>query len=792
MLLNKGQDSKNILWFNEVGKSDIALVGGKGANLGELIKAGIAVPPGFIVTSKSYYTFLKANKLDGKIKKYLSGLNPENSKKLQLISRAIRQMIMECPLPKTLEDEISLAYQRLYTNYGQGMFVAVRSSATAEDLPEASFAGQQATFLNVVGAKDVVRAVQHCWASLFEARAIYYRACNKFDHLKVGIAVPVQMMIQSEKSGIMFTIDPVTNDKDVIVIDAGFGLGEAVVSGSISPDRYIVDKKELKIINKEINKQTWMIGKVKDKNGSEFDKHIAIPESKQEIQKLTDSEIIKLAEFGKKIEEYYGYPQDTEFAIEELPLDSARGKKIWFVQSRPVTTIKKQIEITETDKGVIKPKSDLIILKGAPASIGWTFGAVKIIHKSTDIDQINDGDVMVTEITTPDFVPAMKRAKAIITDTGGRTCHAAIVSRELGIPCVVGTGTATATLKNGQIVTVDGANGLVYKGRIGIENRELRAGMKKMSTRDQINYRMEIPVTGTKVYVNLADIDQAQKIASEPVDGIGLLRAEFMIAAIGEHPKSLIEQGKGKEFTNKLAEGIKAFTQVFSPRPVIYRATDFKTNEYRNLKGGEKYEPREENPMIGYRGCLRYIKDPDVFKIELAAIKKVREEFDGKNLHLMIPFVRTVEEFKKAKQLINEAGLEQGSDFKIWMMCEVPSNVILLEEFLAEGIDGISIGSNDLTQLILGCDRDNQGLAEEFDERDEAVVKAIKYVVHTCRKHNVTCSICGQAPSTYPEYTEMLVEAGVTSVSVNPDMIIPTRQLIASIERRLLLKQVLK
>lgn len=777
--------SKNILWFDEVDKNDIALVGGKGANLGELTKAGIPVPPGFIVTAQAYLHYLKANRLDGKIRKILAGLNPEDSKKLQLAAKVIQRMILDCPLPKELGKEIAKAYETLYTNQKElGIFVAVRSSATAEDLPNASFAGQQATFLNISGADEVIKAVQTCWASLFESRAIYYRVQNKFDHLKVRIAVPVQCMIQSEKSGILFTIDPVTNDKEVIVIDAGYGLGEAIVSGSVTPDRYIIDKKELKILDKEINQQTWMITKVKGKNGKEVDKHVEIPEGRQKLQKLTDKEILKLAEYGKKIEEHYGFPQDTEFAIND--------GDIYFVQSRPVTTTKKQVLITQTDQGMIAPKSDLVILKGASAGMGWAYGPVVIINKPSDIDQVKTGDVLVTEMTTPDFVPAMKRAKAIITDTGGRTCHAAIVSRELGVPCVVGVGTATHELKNGQIVTVDGANGLVYRGKVKIESKDQRVEIGKMSTRDQIKYRAEIPVTGTKVYVNLADIDQAQKIAAEPVDGIGLLRAEFMIAAIGEHPKALIEQNRGKEFTDKLAEGIKTFTEAFTPRPVVYRATDFKTNEYRNLVGGEKYEPREENPMIGYRGCLRYVKDPEVFNIELAAIKKVRDEFDFKNLHLMIPFVRTVDELKKAKELISNAGLEQGPDFKIWMMCEVPSNVILLEEFLAEGIDGISIGSNDLTQLILGCDRDNQGLAADFDERDEAVVKSVKYVIHTCRKHNVTCSICGQAPSTYPEYTEMLVEAGITSISVNPDVIISTRQLIASIERRLMLKQIIK
>lgn len=780
----KGQSSKakDILWFGEVDHGDLALAGGKGANLGEITQAGIPVPPGFIVTSKAYFEFLKKTRLDAKIKNILKNFNPEDSRKLNLLAKEIQKLILSLPLSSKLISEIKKAYSDLYTKYQTGIFVAVRSSATAEDLPGASFAGQQSTFLNISGAEEVVRAVRNCWASLFEARAIYYRAINKFDQLKVGIAVPIQAMIQSEKSGILFTIDPVKSDKSVIVIDAGYGLGEAIVSGSVTPDRYIVSKEPLKILDKEINKQTWKIGITKAAHGSEKNAHLAIPEARQKMQKITDDQILELAKIGMQIEKHYNFPQDTEWAI-------SKGK-IYFVQSRPVTTIKQNVPITETDKGPIKPAESQIILRGAAASLGVKSGPVKIIHKPDEMDQILTGDVLVTEMTTPDYVPAMKRASAIITDTGGRTCHAAIVSRELGIPCVVGTGTATSVLKNGQMVTVDGANGLVYKGKIEIKQKE-KLNVPQ-STREQIRWREEVPVTGTKVYVNLAEISLAQKVAAEPVDGVGLLRAEFMIAGIGKHPRAFIEEGKSQEYIDKLAEGMKTFAQAFNPRPVVYRATDFKTNEYKNLKGGEKYEPKEANPMIGFRGCMRYVKDPEEFKLELAAIKKVREQFDLRNLWLMIPFVRTIDELKAAKEIMESAGLEQTKDFKLWMMCEVPSNVILLEDFLKVGIDGVSIGSNDLTQLILGADRDNPVLEEEFDERNPAVVKSIEYVVRTCRKHNITCSICGQAPSVYPEYTELLVKAGITSVSVNPDMILETRRLIASVERRLLLKQVIK
>ncbi len=768
---------QNILWFDEVGHKDIDVVGGKGANLGEMTKAGIAVPPGFIITAGAYFNYLRANRLESVIRKLLSGINPEDSKTLQVRAKKIQNLIISTPMPQRLENEIIKAYQALYTKDRNGVFVAVRSSATAEDLPEASFAGQQATFLNVFGKQPLIDAVEKCWASLFTARAIYYRIHNKFDHMKVGIAVPVQKMVQAKKSGVLFTIDPVSNNKNVIAIDAGFGLGEAVVSGSITPDRYLVDKKTLKITSKEINKQVFKIQRVKVEGGYE-NKHISIPESRQEMQKLTDEEIIKLAEIGKKIEEHYNFPQDTEWAIEE--------GKIYFVQTRPVTTIKKNVPITETDQGKVETDKMKVILKGASASLGSASGPVKIIHKPDEIDRIQKGDILVTEMTTPDFVPAMKRASAIVTDTGGRTCHAAIVSRELGIPCVVGTGKATSILSEGQVITVDGVNGVVYKGKVKVQTKS----PAKLGTRDKINARVDVPITGTKVYVNLAQVDMVQKIAQEPVDGIGLLRAEFMIADIGEHPMMFVKENRQSEFIEKLADKLKVFVQAFNPRPVVYRATDFKTNEYRNLKGGKEFEPEEENPMIGFRGAFRYIKQPKVFQMELEAIKKVREEYKLKNLWLMIPFVRTVEEMEDVKKMVEKSGLEQGKDFKLWMMVEVPSNVIKLSDFLAVGIDGVSIGTNDLTQLVLGLDRDSQAVAEEFDERNPAVVSCVKEVIKKCRQHNITCSICGQAPSVYPEFTQMLVETGITSVSVNPDMIIQTRRLIASIEKKMILSKI--
>ena len=774
-----------ILWFSEIGKEDIPKVGGKGANLGELTKAGIPVPNGFCITAQAYYYFLEKSGLKNEITKLLSGLDSEDNKKLNAVSKEIKTKIIKASMPTDLASEIKEAYLKL-----GGLAVAVRSSATAEDLPDASFAGQQATFLNITGPDLVLLAYQKCIASLFEARAIYYRIVNHYDHMKVGLAAPVQNLVEGEVSGILFTVDPVSQNADRISIEAGYGLGEAIVLGAVTPDQYIVDKKTLKIISKEVNSQTWKI--ITDINGG--DKHVNVPPAEQKKQKLTDDEIMELAKIGARIEDHYGKPQDTEWAI-------SKGK-IVFLQSRPITTLDKEgagaeskteeskPAVNEPQTGGIEEGKAEVLLKGAAASLGAASGPVKIIHKPTEIDKVEKGDILVTEMTTPDFVPAMKKACAIVTDVGGRTCHAAIVSRELGIPCVVGTGTATSTLKTGQVITVDGSKGMVYKGKVASKAtpQEVVPGSPAIGGSA---IAQEIPITGTKVYVNLGEPHLAEEVAKGPVDGVGLLRAEFMIAEMGEHPKAMVADGRGEDYVKCIADGVRTIASAFAPRPVVYRATDFKTNEYKGLKGGAKYEPEEDNPMIGYRGASRYIAEPEMFALELKAIKKVREEFDLKNLWIMIPFVRTIDEMKKCMEMVKAGGLTQGPDFKIWMMCEVPSNVILLEKFLDLGIDGISIGSNDLTQLTLGVDRDNQTLAKTFDERDASVVMSIQYVIKTCRKRNVTCSICGQAPSVYPEITEMMVRSGTTSVSVTPDMIIQTRKVIASVEKRLMLANII-
>jgi pyruvate,water dikinase len=750
------QGTKVIVWFDEVNKTDIPLVGGKGANLGEMVHAHIPVPPGFIVTSGAYFKFLETSKLAEEIRGYLENLDVNNSKKLQEVANLIKSKISGSPMPVDMVSKIKNAYRKL----GGGL-VAVRSSATAEDLPEASFAGQQRTFLNVQGENEVVAAVQGCWASLFEPRAIFYRQHHGFDHFKVGIAVPVQAMVQSEASGVLFTVEPLTSDKTKILIEAVFGLGEAIVSGDVTPDQYLLTKKGVKILDKKISKQEWQLVRNAKMSPSQLEGTIkvSIPPAKQALQKLTDYEIVALAKLGKVIEDLYQFPQDIEWA--------KQGRQLFIVQTRPVTTMKEKTDVKALPKIEAAP-----ILTGVAASPGIAVGKVTIVPDASQIDKVQNGDILVTVMTTPDFVPAMKRAVGIVTDRGGRTAHAAIVSRELGIPCVVGTEVATKTLADEQEITVDGSHGQVYAGKVA----EPTTATPTVITQEWIK-------TQTRVYVNLAEPELAEVVAKRNVDGVGLLRAEFMIAQIGGHPRYMLHEGKGEQFTEMLARGITTFTNAFHPRPVVFRTTDFKTNEYRNLRGGDKYEEFEENPMIGYRGCSRYTKETEVFRLEIEAIKKVCQYYD--NLYVMIPFVRFVDEVTRIKRFFVAEGLYQFPNFKLWMMVEVPSNVFLIDQFIDAGIDGISIGSNDLTQLILGIDRDNPKLAPQFDERNEAVLMAIEKVIKVSYEKGITSSICGQAPSVYPELTEKLVKWGITSVSVSPDMIDETRRIIADVEAKL-------
>jgi pyruvate,water dikinase len=749
---------KYIAWFKEVNKDDLHLVGGKGANLGEMTQAGFPVPNGFIVTSEAYYQFLDEDNLRGVIHDTLVLVDVNNTDELEHAAENVQKIITTANFPKDVAKAIIDAYFTLSGPMNHAV-VAVRSSATAEDLPGASFAGQQSTFLNVQGEANVIEKVREAWASLFTARAIFYRATNKFDHFKVGIAVPVQKMIESESSGIMFTIDPVTNDKSKVVIEAIHGLGEMIVQGAVTPDHYEVDKKTGEITNKIIRKQEKLM--LKDGTGNLV--RDCTPEESTS-QKLSDEQIKKLAQIGMNLEKHYYFPQDIEWAME--------AGELYIVQTRPVTTIENQVNKTKEEAAHVHHQ---VFLQGDPASPGLASGTVKILQSASEIHRVEQGDVLVAEQTNPDFVPAMRKAVAIVTERGGRTSHAAIVSRELGIPAVVGTAQAMTKLTDGMTITVNGTTGEIYEGVVTVSS-PVKA---TTSQSEQIK-------TATKVYVNLAEPSRAQIVSRMNADGVGLLRAEFMIADIGTHPRKLIEERKESVFIDTLAEKLEIFCKSFDGKPVVYRATDFKTNEYRGLKGGEAFEPEEPNPMLGFRGAARYVADARVFQMELAAIKKVRNEMGHKNLWVMIPFVRNPKELQDVKNIMEKEGLERGHDFKLWLMCEIPTNVIRLEDFIKVGIDGVSIGSNDLTMLILGTDRDNSEVAHDFSELDPAVLWAFERVITTCVQHNITVSMCGQAPSDYPELVEKLVEWGITSVSVNPDAIDHVRETIANAEKKLI------
>ncbi len=763
---------KRLMSIKNLGVNDIPIAGGKAANLGELTSAGFEVPPGFVLTTESFDYYLKYNKLKDFIADALSGLDMSSDAALQDASGKIRKAFEEGEMPKDLESSVIEEYKKL----GKGKFplVAVRSSATAEDLPTASFAGQQDTYLNVSGPESLLKSVKRCWASLFTPRALAYRVSKNFEHDKVKLAVVVQRMVNSDISGIMFTIDP-NSELPHIIIEAGYGLGEALVGGKVTPDTYVVDKFHRKILNRRISNQTWKL--VRGESGECMKEDI--PADLASKQKMTDEQILDLAEIGNQIEMHYDRPMDIEWAME--------GGNVYIVQARPVTTLSKD----KNDKaGKAEEKiesSRTILVKGLGASPGKASGPVRIYQEDMSLDVVKKGDIMVTQMTTPDMVPAMTRTSAIITDEGGMTCHAAIVARELGIPCIVGANNATEVLKNGMEVTVHGQTGVVYEG-LDKEDRPASTPVAAMAP--------SAPVTGTKIMVNVGVPQKAEEYAQLPVQGVGLMRIEFLFTSyIQEHPCALIEQGRERELVEKLSQGIATVAKAFYPRPIILRTSDFKTNEYRDMKGGAKYEPKEQNPMIGWRGCSRYVSESyrDAFLAELKAIKRARDEMGLTNVWMMLPFVRTVEEVVKIERLMNDVGLFRGNDFKLYLMAEVPVIVFMAEEF-AEHCDGFSIGSNDLTQLTMGADRDSDilGRMGYFDERNVAIKRAIAHLIKHAHNKGVPVGICGQAPSVYPEFCEFLVRAGIDSISLNADTVLKTISYVAAAEQRMVLESIRK
>lgn len=760
---------KRIADIGELNVRDIPYVGGKGANLGELTAAGFQVPEAFVLTTVAYDYYMHQSGLLTHIEEALAGIDRSSDDSLTEASRRIRDMFNDHEIPDDLKKEILASFQALFPKNKAG-FVAVRSSATAEDLPDASFAGQQDTYLNVHTPEDLLDKVRKCWSSLFTPRAIAYRERQGFAHEDVKLAVVVQKMVNSEISGIMFTVEPNTNEEKVI-IEAGFGLGEAIVGGEVTPDTYVVDKADKKISKKRVAKQTWKYIKGPDGKTVKAD----VPADSIQVQKLTDTVIMELSELGMQIEIHYEKPMDIEWCIED--------KRIYIVQARPITTLNNNGKSNgETTNGTAR-----VITNGLGASPGVAAGKVRLFEEGMSLDIVRDGDVLVTTMTMPDMVPAMSRAAAIVTDEGGMTCHAAIVSRELGTPCVVGTGDATVLLKDGMLITVDGTTGTVYEGNI---TRNGNGDSKKEN--NETVMAPSVPVTGTKIMVNVGIPQKADEVAAMPVDGVGLMRSEFIFTSyVGEHPMSLVESGRSEELVEKLADGISKVARAFYPRPVILRTSDFKTNEYRDMKGGADYEPKESNPMIGWRGCSRYVSDNyrDAYKCELRAVKKVRDTMGMKNVFIMLPFVRSTEELDEIAGMMNDVGLRRNKDFKLYLMAEVPVNIFMADVF-CDYCDGFSIGSNDLTQLIMGADRDSDilGRMGYFDERNEAVKRAISHLIRVAHEHGKTVGICGQGPSVYPEFTEFLVREGIDSISLNPDTAISTKRMVAALEQRIILE----
>ncbi|BBZ76853.1 phosphoenolpyruvate synthase [Mycolicibacterium anyangense] len=741
--------------------SDAEEAGGKGANMGEMVAAELPVPPGFVVLRDSYLESMAAAGVSDDLNTAHreAMLRAGDPSRFDEMCQQMQALVLKAGMPDAVREKILAAYRTM----GPDVVVAVRSSATGEDGADASFAGMNATFTNIAGEHDLIDAVQRCWASLFGARVVAYRASRGFT-ADPAMAVVVQQMIASERSGVAFTADPTTDATDRVVVEGAFGQGEVVVSGSVEPDTYVVAKENGEILSRRIGYKAFKI--VRGADGS--DQTVDLSEAEAQSQVLDDDEVRTIADIAVRSERHAGCPQDTEWAI-------AAGKT-WIVQTRPITTLHRA--------GKPVPETHEVLLQGLPAVPGEASGVVRVLADVADGARLRDGEVLVAQMTNPDWLPTMRRAAALVTDTGGMTCHAAIVARELGVPCIVGARTATKDLKDGTVVTVDGTHGRVLAGKA------VGGAQTAPVAQQAVTAAPAVEVTATKIYLNVAMPDKAEQAAELDVDGVGLLRAELILedALRNRHPRDLIEHGEQESLVDSLATAVGRIAAAFTPRPVIYRASDFRTNEFRNLQGGRNYEPEEHNPMIGYRGCYRYVSNPDLFDLELRALARVREQ--NPNLHLMIPFVRTKWELEKCLELVDASPLGRQRGLHRWVMAEVPSVVYWLPEYVGMGIDGVSIGSNDLTQLMLGVDRDSDLCAQLYDESDGAVLDAIGQIITTARRLGITASLCGQAPSSRPDFAEHLVRMGITSISVTPDVALRTRRNVAAAERRLLLESV--
>ena len=746
--------------FEDLNKSDIGIAGGKGANLGELTQAGIPVPPGFVVTAETYQKFMEDAGINDKVLDILDKIDINDTKALQAAAEEIKSIIIETPIPDDMIMFIKEAYNQLCQRVGEDdTDVAIRSSATAEDLPEASFAGQQDTFLHVSGDEEVIEYVRKCWASLFEARAIFYREENDFEHSKVLIAVVVQKMAIADKAGVMFTVNPSTGE-EIALIEGSWGLGEAVVSGDVTPDNYQVDKANNEVINVTISDKKVMY--TNDESGTSI--KVNVPENLRMERVLSDEELIELTEMGKRVQAHYGEPMDTEWAFER--------DNLFLLQARPITTLGDAEPAGDDDASV----DGEVLVRGLGASPGIATGLVKIVLDIDELDKIEDGDVMVTTMTTPDMVPAMRRASGIVTDEGGVTCHASIISRELGIPCVVGTGDATKTLKEDTGVTLDGKKGLVFEGITEVSEEAPQAQA----------VAAEAPIlTVTEVKANVSMPEAAERAAATGADGVGLLRTEHLMLTAGIHPGKFIADGREDELIDTIADNVQIVADAFYPKPVWYRTLDAPTDEFITLEGGEN-EPREHNPMLGWRGIRRELDQPEILKCEFKAIKKLHEK-GYTNIGIMIPLSQSPAELVKAKELCAEVGFIPHKDVDFGMMVEIPAAAIIIDEYLKIGVDFVSLGTNDLTQYTLAVDRNNEFVAKHYTEEHPAVMKLIERTIKKCAEAGVTCSICGQAGSV-PHIVEKLVKFGITSVSSNADAIAEVRKTVARAEQKIILE----
>ncbi|MTH69035.1 phosphoenolpyruvate synthase [Agromyces bracchium] len=758
--------------FEDVRLGDAASVGGKGANLGEMTSAGLPVPPGFVVTAEAY---LEAIEHAGIRSRLMDGFRAaaavsEDPEALPRAAAELREAVRGVTFPERVRDAVLGEYRRL-----GGAAVAVRSSATSEDAAGTSFAGMHETYNNVIGEAAVLDHIRDCWASLYGDRVIAYRASQRMDEEPM-LAVVVQTQVASDRSGVMFTVDPSTGARDRLVVEAALGLGEVVVSGAVEPDTYVLAKPGPRLLSVRVGRQTHRLVPAADGTVARED----LGGAEADARVLTDDEVLEVAALGLRVEDHYGEPQDIEWAY-------SRGR-LWMLQSRPVTTLGGGPADEGSSAG--GPPVGTVLLRGLGAAPGHVTGRVRILQSPAEGAALQAGEILVAPMTNPDWVPTMRRAAAVVTDGGGMTCHAAIVARELGVPAVVGARTATTVLRDGELVTVDGAKGEVVEGADAAGPASAAPSAPPATTAPVAPTsagRDGLESLATKLYVNLAIAERAADVAALDVDGVGLLRAEFMItdALGGLHPREMLARGERDEFVRRMTESLLAVTRAFGRRPVVYRTIDFRTNEFRGLEGGDRFEPQENNPMIGFRGAYRYVQEPELFALELELLARVREETP--NLHVMLPFVRTRWELEACLELIDASPLGRQRGLKRWVMAEVPSVVYRIPEYAAMGIDGVSIGSNDLTQLVLGVDRDSEICAELFDESDAAVLDAIERIITACRTSGITSSLCGQAPSNEPAFAEHLVRFGIDSISVNPDAADRTRRVVAAAERRILL-----